>query len=157
MKENTLTIRSAQPADAALISGAYRSVWLEEMPDQTQIRAVLQDPCHAVTIALRGEKAAGFLKQPEGYGLYITRLPAKRQTTVLQGAALIPVQTFAYGGFWLVGDLTEEAFWVARAVLGECRGLAGVLIHDEQAAVCQSAVAAGFVLMGAYHWWHYCW
>lgn len=226
--KNSLTIRPAQAEDAALISGAYRPVWPEEAVDQAQIRAALQDPCHAAAIALWDEMAAGFadgfltvspdgvrrwevdllgvvperrghgiarqlvqanlaqaiafhpqfaralirlentasqrvfasagfLEQAGVYYLYVARLPVKNRVVAPPGTALIPVQTFAYNGFWLEGHLTGEALWAARSALAERGGLAGVLIHAEQASTRQDAAVAGYGLAGAYRWWYYRW
>ncbi|NPV75210.1 MAG: GNAT family N-acetyltransferase [Anaerolineae bacterium] len=226
--KNFLTIRPAQAEDAALILGAYRPVWPEEVVDQAQIQAALQDPSHATVIALWGGKAvgfadgfltvspdgvrrwefdllgiipewrgqgiagqliqtnlaqatafhpqfaralirleniasqrvfasAGFLEQPAVYYLYVARLPVKSHFAAPLGATLVPVQTFAYNGFWLEGYLTEEALWAARAALTETGDLAGVLIHAKRASDRRAAVASGYDLVGAYRWWHYCW
>lgn len=221
-------IRSAQAVDDTLIFDAYLPVWNEGTVDRAQIRACLQDPSHAATLALWGEKAvgfsdgfltvsaenvprweldllgvvpqwrghgiakqlvqanlvqaavfnpqfaralirieniasqrafaaAGFLEQPGAYHLFVTRLPAESRLTAPPGAALIPVQTFAYRGFWLEGDLTEDAFWAARAALTKRGEIAGVLIDTRQLSTCRTAATAGYSVAGTYRWWYYHW
>ncbi len=102
-------------------------------------------------------KRAGFLETENAVDLYCSRNPTGSPASLAPGAALVPVRTFSYNGFWLEGELSESAFLAARSFLTDGGDLVGCLIESGDIAGHQVAAKAEFNFINTYRWWFYSW
>ncbi len=118
-------------------------------------------------------RAAGFRLSAPANGLYVLdmgnplSLEAESQPCLSQpssedmgldakawGAHLVPVDTLAYGGIWLEGQISSRAIRLAytRARIEE-RSRIGALIPPGQADAIDLLTTCGFQRIGEYEWW----
>ncbi len=96
----------------------------------------------------------GFARSKAGYALYVAAPQPAASRRRPHAARLVVVDTLAYAGIWLEGDLSQGAIDDARAVAIE-GGMStiGALIPRRATTARRLLEANGFGKVGVYRWW----
>ena len=96
----------------------------------------------------------GFTRSPGSFELFIIEPQAVAPKSRRHDARLIAVETLAYAGLWLEGELSQAAINEAHRLASRSDlALIGAVIPGDAAPTGNLLRANGFQRIGAYHWW----
>lgn len=99
--------------------------------------------------------ACGFAISEQSYDLYVASAgPGPIPAVAVDGVHLVPVETFAYSGIWIEGDLTRAGIcWALSVAQARQLGTVGALVSQRDPGPGHVLSAAGFDQVGTYDWW----
>ncbi len=96
----------------------------------------------------------GFAPQSIPSVLYVGEPVTAPAPSLPDGARLVTVETFTYGGVWIEGAFSAASFQAARALIFQrSHTTAGAVIRQDDSLAIEAAERAGFVPVGEFDWW----
>lgn len=100
---------------------------------------------------------AGYILLPQTCGVFVSLGNYPDYVPLLpENTHLIPVNTLTYRGFWIEGDISQQALQAAQAAkTGYGWYSTGAVVPLAHTHACQLLQANGFMMLGEFQWWLY--